>query len=124
MTLSQQFQENIAEVEMSEILDLIKMQIQQALILSTDFNQIFEQQLELPTALGQRFRYYIEISNSTDNQIILHGFSPDKKINQVITFAVASKFNIETSETSFHSINSLLTLNIEKEANNVLITIL
>lgn len=124
MTLSEQFQENIAEVEMSQILDLIKMQIQQALLLPTDFNQTYEQQLELPTALGQRFRYSITISNSTDNQMILHGFSPDKKINQIITFTVASKFIIETSESSFHSTNSLLTLNIEKNANNVVITIL
>lgn len=124
MTLSEQFQENIAEVEMSQILDLIKMQIQQALLLPTDFNQTIEQQLELPTTLGQRFRYYIEISNSTDNQIILHGFSPDDKINQITKFTVASKFIIETSESSFHSTNSILTLNIEKNAKNIVITIL
>lgn len=123
MILSDQFQQNIAEVEMSQILDLIQMQILQSLLLPTDLNQTIEQQLELPTLVGQRFRYSIEIYNSTDNQIILHGFSSNEKIDQMITFSVGAKYSIEISESSFQSVNSLLSLNIEKKANKIVITI-
>ena len=123
MTLSDQFQLNIAEVEMSQILDRIQMQILQALLLHTDLNQTIEQQLELPTLVGQRFRYSIEIYNSTDNQIILHGFSSNEKINQITSFSVGAKYIIEISESSFQSISSLLSLNIEKNANKIVITI-
>ena len=123
MILSDQFQQNIAEVEMSQILDLIQMQILQSLLLPTDMNQTIEQQLELPTLVGQRFRYSIEIYNSTDNQIILHGFSSNEKINQITTFSVGAKYSIEVSESSFQSTSSLLSLNIEKNANKIVITI-
>jgi hypothetical protein len=123
MVLSDQFQLNIAEVEMSQILDLIKKQILQTLLLPTDLNQTIEQQLELPTLLGQKFLYSIEIYNSTDNQIILHGFSLNEKINQITTFSVGAKYSVEISESSFQSTSSLLSLNIEKNANKILITI-
>ncbi len=123
-TLSDQFRENIAEVELSQILDLIQMQILQSLLLPMDSNQTIDQQLELPILLGQKFQYYIEIYNSSDNQIILHGFSTDEKINQITTFSVGAKYIIQTSESSFQSINMLLTLHIEKNADKVVITIL
>lgn len=123
-TLSDQFRENIAEVELSQILDLIQTQILQSLLLPMDSNQTIDQQLELPVLLGQKFQYYIEIYNSTDNQIILHGFSTDEKINQITTFSMGAKYLIKVSESSFQSINMLLTLHIEKNANEVVITIL
>lgn len=123
LTLSDQFRQNIAELEMTHILDLIQRQIQQTLLLSTDNNQMIEQQLELPTLIGEMSPYSIEIYNSNDNQIILHGFSLNGDINQMKTFPVAPKYSIETSESVFESVNSLLTLHIEKNGNEIVITI-
>ncbi|MFX1285239.1 MAG: hypothetical protein ACFFB5_16420 [Promethearchaeota archaeon] len=123
-TLSDQFRENLAEIEMSQILDLIQSQIMQTLLFSSDYNQTIDQQLELPILLGQKFQYNIEIYNTTDNQVTLHGYSSDGKINQLTTFSVGAKYIIETSESSFQSIKALLTLHIERDANKVVITIL
>lgn len=121
--LNDQFQENLAEAEMIQILDLIQMQIMQTLLLPTKFNQTSMQKIELPTLLGKMFRYTIEISNLSNNQLILHGFSNNLKIDQVITFSVAPKYNIEISKSSFQSINSILSLYIEKNLINVIISI-
>jgi hypothetical protein len=110
-------------VEMTRILDLIQRQIQQSLLLSTDNNQMIEQQLELPTLIGEMSPYSIEIYNLTDNQVIIHGFSSNGDINQMKTFSVAPKYIIETSESVFESVNSLLTLHIEKNVNKIVITI-
>ncbi len=123
MILSDQFQQNIADVEMSQILDLIKTQIMQTILLPTDHNQTVEQQLELPTLLGRRFQYSIEISNLSNNQIILHGFTSNGKVNQINTFSVGSNYIIETSDSSFQSADSLLTLYIVKTLNKIVITI-
>ncbi len=123
LTLSDQFRQNIAEVEMTRILDLIQRQIQQTLLLSRDNNQMIEQQLELPPLIGEMSPYFIEISNSTDNQIILHGFSSNGDINQMKSFSLAPKYLIETTESVFESVNSLLTLHIEKNVNRIIITI-
>ncbi|MFX1538425.1 MAG: hypothetical protein ACFFDI_29895 [Promethearchaeota archaeon] len=123
LALSDQFRQNIAEVEMTRILNLIQRQIQQTILLPTDRNQMIEQQLELPTLIGDMSPYTIEISNSTDNQIILHGYSSNGDVNQMITFSLAPKYIIETSESVFESVNSILTLNIEKDGDNIIITI-
>ena len=123
MILSDQFQQNIADVEMSQILDLIKTQIMQTILLPTDHNQTVEQQLELPTLLGRKFQYSIEISNLSNNQIILHGFTSNGKVNQINTFSVGSNYIIETSDSSFQSADSLLTLYIVKTLNKIVITI-
>jgi hypothetical protein len=123
LTLSDQFRQNIAEVEMDNILNLIQRQIQQTILLPTDTNHMIEQQLELPTLIGDMSPYTIEIDNSTDNQIILHGFSSNGDINQIVTFSVAPKYTITTSESVFESVNSLLSLNIEKSREFIVITI-
>ncbi|MFX1504824.1 MAG: hypothetical protein ACFFDC_01805 [Promethearchaeota archaeon] len=123
LTLSDQFRQNIAKIEMDNILNLIQKQIQQTLLLPTDNNHIIEQQLELPTLIGDMSPYSIEIYNSTDNQIVLHGFSSNGDIDQIITFSVPPKYIITTSDSVFESINSLLTLNIEKNGEFIVITI-
>ncbi|MFW9906786.1 MAG: hypothetical protein ACFFFH_20950 [Candidatus Thorarchaeota archaeon] len=123
LTLSDQFRQNIAEVEMDNILNLIQRQIQQTILLPTDNNHMIEQQLELPTLIGEKSPYTIEIYNSTDNQIILHGFSSNGDINQIVIFSVAPKYIITTSESVFESVNSLLNLNIEKNGEFIIITI-
>ncbi|UCG03667.1 MAG: hypothetical protein JSW11_06695 [Candidatus Heimdallarchaeota archaeon] len=123
LTLSDQFRENIADVEMTRILDLIQKQIQQSLLLSTDGSQLIEQQLELPAVIGEMSPYSIEIYNSSDNQIILHGFSSNGDVDQIKIFTVAPKYIIETSDSIFESVNTLLALHIEKNGNNIVITI-
>jgi hypothetical protein len=123
LSLSDQFRQNIAEVEMTHILNLIQRQIQQTILLPTDKNQMIEQQLELPTLIGDMSPYTIEIDNSTDNQIILHGFSTNGDINQIITFSVAPKYIITTSESVFESVYSILNLKIDKNGEFIIITI-
>jgi len=123
LTLSDQFRQNIAEVEMTRILNLIQRQIQQTILIPTDRDQMIKQQLELPTLIGDMSPYTIEIYNSTDNQLILHGFSTNGDVNQIIAFSVAPKYIITTSESVFDSVNSLLTLSIEKNDNYITITI-
>ena len=123
LTLSDQFRKNIAEVEMNNILNLIQRQIQQTLLLPTANNHIIEQQLELPTLIGDMSPYTIEISNSTDNQIILHGFSSNGDIDQITTFSVPPKYIITTSDSVFESVYSLLTLNIEKNGELIVVSI-
>ena len=108
---------------MTRILNFIQRQIQQTILIPTDNNQLIEQQLELPTLIGDMSPYTIEIYNSSDNQLILHGFSTNRDIDQMITFLVAPKYIITTSESVFDSINSILTLNIEKNGNHIIITI-
>lgn len=123
LTLSDQFRQNIAEVEMTRILNLIQRQIQQTILIPADINQMIEQQLELPTLIGDMSPYTIEIYNSTNNRLILHGFSTNGDVNQLITFSLAPKYIITTSESVFDSVNSLLTLNIIKNGNYIAITI-
>ncbi|MFX0122662.1 MAG: hypothetical protein ACFFAE_03435 [Candidatus Hodarchaeota archaeon] len=123
LTLSDQFRQNIAEVEMTRILNLIQRQIQQSLLLPVDNNQKIEQQLELPTLIGEMSTYSIEIYNSTDHEITLHGFTSNRKINILKSFSVAPKYIIKTSESIFESVNSLLNLYIEKSENKIVITI-
>lgn len=123
LTLSDQFRQNIAEVEMTRILNLIQRQIQQTILIPTDIDQTIEQQLELPSLIGDMSTYSIEIYNSTDNKLILHGFSSNGVVNQIIAFSMAPKYIITTSESVFDSVNSLLTLSIEKNGNYITITI-
>ncbi len=123
MTLSDEFQQNIAEVELMQILDFIQEQILHTILLPSDFNQTVQQQIELPTLIGQRFRYSIEISNVTDNQIILHGFTTDENINQTKSVFVGVKYILDISESSFQSTNAILTLHIQRNGNNIAITI-
>ena len=58
-TLSDQFQENVAQIELETILDKIKIQLQQNLLLHPEEEQIISQQFEFPSSLGHRFRYLI-----------------------------------------------------------------
>lgn len=123
MTLSDEFQQSIAEIELQHILDLIQGQIQQTILLPSDFNQTVQQQMELPTLIGQRFRYFIEISNTSDNEILLHGFTSDENINQTNHIFIGVKYTLEISESSFQSTNAILTLHIQKNGENIAITI-
>ncbi len=123
MTLSDEFQQSIADVELMQILDFVQEQILHTILLPSDFNQTVQQQIELPTLIGQSFRYSIEISNSTDNQIILHGFTTDESINQTKSVFVGVKYILEISESSFQSTNAILTLHIQRNGNNIAITI-
>ena len=121
LTLSDQFRENIAQVELNTILDQIQLQIQQSLLIHPENNQTISQQLEFPPALGQGFRYTLDISNSSDGKvIILTGSTFNAEVSQQLQFSLGSNFLI-TASGHFTSTNPLLTLNIHK--NNKIINI-
>jgi hypothetical protein len=120
LSISDQFRQNIASVEMDQILTLIQEQIQRNILLSADDQQIIEQQLELPDLLGQGLRYSIELSNSSQN-ILIHGYTLNKNIDKIRSFSV-EQYNINANG-KFESLNPLLNLRFEKNGSNIIITI-
>ena len=122
-TLSDQFRENIAQVELESILEQLKMQIQQNLLIHPEIDQTISQQFELPTSLGRGFRYTIDISNSTDGKLtVLTGRTLNAEIIQQLTFSSGSVY-IVSSSGEFTSINSFLNLYLQKNQNIVTILI-
>ncbi|UCE13153.1 MAG: hypothetical protein JSV04_13305 [Candidatus Heimdallarchaeota archaeon] len=122
-TISDQFRLNVAEIELTQILELIQMQIQQTMLFYSDSNQTIEQQFELPPQIGQRYKYSIEITNSTRNQIILYGVSSNNDIYKSVSFSLGEKYIIRITDSSFESTNLILKLLIEKNVNEITITI-
>jgi hypothetical protein len=121
-TMSEQFRLNIAEFEMNQILEEIQIQILQNLLLSSSFNQTIEQHLILPINLAQGFGYTIEISNSTNNYIILYGATFNEDISQTMIFSVGSAYSIK-AQGDFQSTSLMLTVRIEKIGTDIVITI-
>ncbi len=121
-TMSKQFQLNIAEFEMNQILEELQMQILQNLLLLSSFDQTIEQHLSLPVNLAQGFGYTIEISNSTNNDIILYGTTFNEGISQTITFSASSGYSIK-AEGEFQSTSLMLSVRTEKIGTDILITI-
>ena len=121
-SMSEQFRLNIADYEMTNILEGVELQIVQNLLFPTNSNQTIEQKLEMPVNLAQSFVYTIDISNSSENSIILHGVTLDGQIDQSRTFSISSIYSIEV-EGIFKSTTSKLTLRIEKKGTEVSILI-
>ena len=122
-TLSEQFRENVADIELNEILEKIELQIRQNTLIHSEENQIIHQQLEFPISIGQGFRYLIELSNTSDGRsIILQGRTFNGVISQEITFSLGSTYFISSSG-EFTSTNSYLSLNLEKNITHITITI-
>ena len=122
-TLSEQFRENVAEIELNEILEKIELQIRQNTLIHPEENQIIHQQLEFPISIGQGFRYLIELSNTSDGRsIIIKGRTLNDAISQEITFSLGSAYFIRSSG-EFTSTNSYLSLNLEKSVTYITITI-
>ncbi len=122
-TLSEQFRENVAGIELNEILEKIELQIRQNTLIHSEENQIIHQQLEFPISIGQGFRYLIELSNTSDGRsIILQGRTLNDVISQEITFSLGSAYFISSSG-EFTSTNSYLSLNLEKNITHITITI-
>lgn len=121
-TMSDRFQLNIAEFEMDEVLDEIQTQIYENLLLTSNFNQIIEQRLDLPENLAQGFGYTIGISNSTSNEVSINGVTFNDRINQTKTFSIGSTYLINT-QGEFSSTSPELILRIEKVGNEILIQI-
>ena len=122
-TLSEQFRENVADIELNEILEKIELQIRQNTLIHSEENQIIHQQLEFPISIGQGFRYLIELSNTSDGRsIILQGRTLNDVISQEITFSLGSAYFISSSG-EFTSTNSYLSLNLEKNITRITITI-
>lgn len=122
-TLSEQFRENVADLELNEILEKIQLQIRQNTLIHPEENQIILQQLEFPISIGQGFRYFIELSNTSDGRrIILKGRTYNEEISQEITFSLGSAYFISSSG-EFTSTDSYLSLNLEKNDTHITITI-
>ncbi|PWI48431.1 hypothetical protein CEE45_06780 [Candidatus Heimdallarchaeota archaeon B3_Heim] len=116
-TLSDQFRENVAQVELDTILDQIQLQIQQNLLIHPENNQSIYQRFEFPPALGQGFRYTLDITNSTDGKdIILTGSTFNAEVTQQIRFSVGSVYFV-TASGHFISTNPIMTLNLHKNSN-------
>ncbi|WP_455463528.1 hypothetical protein, partial [Candidatus Hodarchaeum mangrovi] len=71
LTLSEEFRDNLANLEMREILEFLQSQIQQSLQLCDSGNITINQYINLPSLLGQGLRYSIEITNVSNNEIQL-----------------------------------------------------
>ena len=122
-TLSEQFRENIADLELNDILDQIQLQIRQNTLIHPEKDQIILQQMEFPISIGQGFRYLIEISNTSDGRsVILKGRTLNDKIFHEITFSLGSAYLVSTSG-EFTSTNSYLSLHLEKYDSYITITI-
>lgn len=121
-SMSEQFRLNIADYEMNNILEEVEMQIVQNLLFPTNSNQTIEQEIIMPVNLANSFGYTIDISNSSENSIILHGVTLNERIDQNRTFSIGSIYSIEV-EGIFQSTASKLTLRIEKIGTEVSILI-
>ncbi|MHA2138780.1 MAG: hypothetical protein ACXACW_00065 [Candidatus Hodarchaeales archaeon] len=116
-TLNDQFRENIAQVELDTILDQIQLQIQQSMLIHPEENQSISQDFVFPPALGQGFRYRLEITNSSDGKkIILSGNTFNAEVTQQLQFSLGSIYLI-TASGHFTSTNPSLTLRINKNSN-------
>ncbi|MHA2223591.1 MAG: hypothetical protein ACXAC8_00050 [Candidatus Hodarchaeales archaeon] len=122
LNLSDQVRQNIADTELTQILDELQLKILQIIYLQSGSNQTVKQVLELPQILGQGFQYEIEITNSSDNQISLNGIIAARSIIQVVTFSIGEKYSLITFG-SFKSASSLMILHIEKNYNEITILI-
>ena len=122
-TLNDQFGENVAEIELKDILDELKNQIQRNLLIHPEVSQSISQQFNFPSSLGNSYRYTIDISNSTDGkQIILTGRSLRGNIIQQKTFSSGSIYVISATG-EFTSTSSFLSLNLQKNHNKIAILI-
>jgi hypothetical protein len=120
LSISEQFRQNIASVEMEHVLTLIQEEIQRNVLLSADSQQIIEQKIELPDLLGEGLRYSIELSNTSQN-ITIHGYTLNMVIDKTKVFSI-EQYNIK-AKGKFESLNPLLNLRFEKNGKNIEITI-
>ncbi|MHA1214563.1 MAG: hypothetical protein ACTSR2_06735 [Candidatus Hodarchaeales archaeon] len=123
LTLSDQFSTNLAKLEMKQILEFIQLQVQQTLLLGNENNRSLTQQFELPVLLGLKFRYTIEIYNSSANDIQIHGFTYNYEVNEIQTFGISPKYVLSLADSNFQSIDNILTLSISQIGNNLSIRI-
>ena len=122
-TLSDQFQENIGQIELDAILDKIKIQLQQNLLIHPQEGQSIAQQLEFPGTLGHRFRYIIQISNSSDGRrVALSGRTLGGEILKQIIFSLGSNLSINASG-EYASTSPYFNLYLQKYQNNLTILI-
>ena len=103
-TLSDQFRENIAEVELNSILEQIQLQIQRCMQIHPEENQTIYRNIEFPVALGQGFRYTLDLTNSSDGKsIILNGSTFNTEIIIGRLSWDESSIFLTRSETRDHS---------------------
>lgn len=114
LTLSENFRDTLANMEMQDILEFLQNQIQLSLQFGNSGNFTITQHINLPSLLGQGLRYSIEITNTSSNEIQLHGFTYKYEVNRIQSFIINSKFNLNVANTAFQSISEILTLSIGK----------
>ncbi len=120
-TLSDQFRENIAQVELNSILEQIQLQIQQSMLIHPEKDQAIYKSLEFPPALGQGFRYTLNIANSSDGKtIILNGSTFNAEVNQQLVFSLGSAY-VASASGHFTSTNPILSLDLTKNGNSIII---
>jgi len=121
ISMSAQFQENIADIEMDQILSRVRLNLQEMILLVSDSNLTIQREIDLPTILGERFRYSIDLSNTTTH-IIIKGYTINREIYQTMAFSIENKYIIHTSGV-FQSTSKLLNLNVRITSNFLTITI-
>ena len=122
-TLSEEFRENIADLELNDILEQIQLQIRQNTLFHPEKDQTILQQIAFPLSIGQGFRYFIEISNTSDGRsVILKGRTFNDRIFHEKTFSLGSTYLVSTSG-EFTSTNAYLNLRLEKSDSYITITI-
>ncbi len=121
LSMSEQFRENIADIEMDQILGRVKTNLQEMILIASDSNVRIQRQISLPTIIGEGFRYTIDISNSSTH-IIIKSYTTNREIEQIVSFSLGQKYEIQTSG-AFDSTSELLTLNVRTDSNKIIITL-
>ena len=122
-TLSEQFRENIADLELNDILEQIQLQIRQNALIHPEKDQTILQQMAFPLSIGNGYRYFIEISNTSDGRsVILKGRTFNDEIFHEKTFSLGSTYLVSTSG-EFTSTDAYLSLRLEKSDSYITITI-
>ncbi|MFW9780173.1 MAG: hypothetical protein ACFFE8_15095 [Candidatus Heimdallarchaeota archaeon] len=122
LSMSEQFQVNIGDIEMTQTLKLVQNQILQNVLGLPASQQTIQMQIDLPDFLGQGFRYTIRMSTTTDGQLRLRGFTRNLEIDNAVTFSLGPKYTTSASG-EFLSTSSVLTIYSQRISNNITLTI-
>jgi hypothetical protein len=122
LTMSEQFQLNVGNIEMTQTLTLVQNQIQQNVVGLQASQQTIQMQIDVPDVLGQGFRYTLQMSTTSDGEIRLRGFTRNQEIDQAVTFSLGAKYTT-TASGEFLSTSSVLTLYTQRASNNITLTI-
>lgn len=121
-SMSEQFQLNIGNIEMTNTLKLVQNQILLNLLGLQASQQTIQMQIDLLDVLGHGFRYTLEMSTTSDGQVRLRGFTRNQEIDETVTFSLGAKYTTIASG-EFSSASSVLTLYTQRVSNNITLMI-